>query len=139
MASKLLNLSSSPVPRYFIFAFLVVLLFDINSVAIAEDPLAQQAVTHTLERIKKQTGVGAVAYALVENNDIIAMGGIGEYGLDNKRPVTEASMFRVGSITKTFTSLAVMRLVEQGKLQLDQSVKTIALISRSTTPGQKHL
>jgi len=92
-----------------------------NTVSANENSLTQQLV-----RIKQQTGVGAVAYALVENNNIVATGGIGKYGLKNTLPVTETSLFRIGSITKTFTSLAVMRLVEQGKLQLNDAVKTFS-------------
>lgn len=104
-----------------IFSLLVTFLFfTTNPVAAKENSLRQQ-----LEHIQKQTGVGAVGYALVENNDIIATGGIGQYALNNTRPVTSTSLFRVGSITKTFTALAVMHLVGQGKLQLDQAVKDV--------------
>jgi CubicO group peptidase (beta-lactamase class C family) len=108
--------------RNFIYIFLsACILFLVNSVAADESPLRQQ-----LERIKQQTGIGAVAYALVENNKIVATGGIGKHGHNNALPVSETSLFRVGSITKTFTSLAVMRLVEQGKLQLDEAINTYA-------------
>ena len=121
----------SQLQRHFIFSFLVVTFLtssalpDADAVAAVENPLAQQLIIQQLENIKKQTGIGAVAYALVENNEIVATGGIGEYSIENSRPVTEDSLFRIGSITKTFTSLAVMHLVEQGKLQLDQTVKTL--------------
>jgi len=112
--------------RHCIFALQAVCLFITSNQAAAQQyPPNQQPVIQHLERIKKQTGIGAVSYALVEGNTIVATGGIGEYGLDNKRPVTEASLFRVGSITKTFTSLAVMHLIEQGDLQLDQVVKSV--------------
>lgn len=108
MASSLSNL---------VVCFCLVISFP---VAANENPLIQQ-----LERIKRQTGIGAVSYALVEGNKVIATGGMGEYGVDNKRPVTENSLFRVGSITKTFTALAVMHLVEQDKLELNQAVKML--------------
>ncbi len=117
----------SQLKRNFIYTFLTACLLllltssSANSVAAVENPLTQQ-----LERIKQQTGIGAVAYALVENNNIVATGGIGQYGHNNALPVTETSLFRIGSITKTFTSLAVMRLVEQGKLQLDEAIKRYA-------------
>ena len=105
-----------------IYTFLAAcLLLYTNTVAAEANPLTQQ-----LARIQQQTGIGAVAYALVENNRILATGGIGTYGVNSVRPVTETSLFRIGSITKTFTSLALMRLVEQGKLQLDEPVKKLA-------------
>ena len=106
--------------RVTIFSLLITFLFfTVNPVAAKEDLLQQ------LKHTQKQTGVGAVAYALVENHRIIATGGIGQYALDNTRQVTSTSLFRIGSITKTFTALAVMHLVEKGKLQLDQAVKNI--------------
>ena len=105
----------------FVFSF-AVYIFPVTTHAFAkENTLRQQ-----LETIKQQTGVGAVTYALVENDRIIATGGIGQYSSDNKREVTEDSLFRVGSITKSFTSLAVMKLIEQNKLQLDQAIKKLA-------------
>jgi CubicO group peptidase (beta-lactamase class C family) len=97
------------------------LLLFTNAAATQTTPITQQ-----LARVKQQTGIGAVAYALVEDSKIVATGGIGTYGKNNERPVTENSLFRIGSITKTFTSLAVMRLLEQGKIQLDVPIKTLA-------------
>jgi len=37
-----------------------------------------------------------------------------------RTPVTEDTVFRVGSMTKTFTAVAVMQLVERGRLELDR-------------------
>ena len=45
--------------------------------------------------------------------------GFGVTNLENPLPVTPQTLFQVGSITKTFTTLAAMRLVEQSKLDLD--------------------
>ncbi len=39
--------------------------------------------------------------------------------IDQQKPVNQQSVFRAYSITKTFTSLAIMQLVESGKLKLD--------------------
>jgi CubicO group peptidase (beta-lactamase class C family) len=104
-----------------VYTFLAACLLLYTNTAYAQTNL----LTQQLARIQQQTGIGAVAYALVENNRILATGGIGTYGENNAKPVTETSLFRIGSITKTFTSLAVMRLVEEGKLQLDAPVKTL--------------
>lgn len=48
----------------------------------------------------------------------------GVTSIENPLPVTEETLFQIGSTTKTMTALAVMRLVEEGKLTLDEPVKT---------------
>jgi CubicO group peptidase (beta-lactamase class C family) len=75
--------------------------------------------------IKKKTHIGAVSYALIEGDQIVAVGGLGQKSLQDKTPVTADSVIRVGSITKTFTAIAMMKLVEQNKLKLDQPVKDL--------------
>ena len=50
--------------------------------------------------------------------------GFGVTSLENPLPVTDHTLFQIGSITKTFTALAVMQLVDQGKINLDASVQT---------------
>lgn len=39
--------------------------------------------------------------------------------IDSEMPITEDTVFRIGSITKTFTSIAIMQLWEQGLVDLD--------------------
>lgn len=50
--------------------------------------------------------------------------GFGVTNLENPLPVNAQTLFQVGSITKTVTALAAMRLVEQGKLNLDDPLRT---------------
>ncbi len=50
-------------------------------------------------------------------------GGSGVTHVDNPLPVTNETIFQIGSITKTVTATMTLRLVEQGKLDLDERVK----------------
>jgi CubicO group peptidase (beta-lactamase class C family) len=50
--------------------------------------------------------------------------GFGVTSVDNPLPVDENTLFQIGSNTKTYTGTAVMRLVEAGKLALDEPVRT---------------
>lgn len=52
-------------------------------------------------------------------------GGLGVTSIDNPLPVTETTLFQVGSITKTFTATLIMRLVDQEELTLDTRVREI--------------
>ncbi|WP_394618002.1 serine hydrolase domain-containing protein [Lentzea sp. JNUCC 0626] len=48
----------------------------------------------------------------------------GVTSVENPLPVTEDTLFLLGSITKTYTATAIMRLVEQGRVELDAPVRT---------------
>ncbi len=69
----------------------------------------------------------------------------GVTSIENPLPVTADTLFQVGSITKTFTALLVMQLVEQGKLDLDATVQSylpdfrVANIDSSTRATIRHL
>ncbi|MBZ0278796.1 MAG: beta-lactamase family protein, partial [Anaerolineae bacterium] len=54
----------------------------------------------------------------------VAVMGFGVTNADHPLPVTDETLFQVGSVTKTFVGTAVMRLVEMGKLALDATVQT---------------
>jgi CubicO group peptidase (beta-lactamase class C family) len=63
---------------------------------------------------------GAVAGLLVGDDRYIAAHGV--TNVEYPRPASSATLFQVGSITKTFTSAAVMVLVQEGLLALDDPV-----------------
>jgi CubicO group peptidase (beta-lactamase class C family) len=50
--------------------------------------------------------------------------GFGVTNIDNPLPVDEDTLFQIGSTTKTFTATAVMRLIEQGTLSLDEPIRS---------------
>ncbi|NJM07179.1 beta-lactamase family protein [Candidatus Gracilibacteria bacterium] len=52
------------------------------------------------------------------------LSGFGVTSLPNPLPVTPETIFQVGSITKTFVATAVMALVEQGKVALDEPLRS---------------
>src|SRR5512138_126583 len=51
--------------------------------------------------------------------------GFGVTSLANPLPVTPETLFQIGSITKTMLATAAMRLVEQGRLELDRPVRAV--------------
>lgn len=50
--------------------------------------------------------------------------GLGTLNVDTGAPVAPGSIFQIGSISKVFTTTAVMRLVEAGKIELDAPIST---------------
>ncbi|MCI2426631.1 beta-lactamase family protein [Candidatus Acetothermia bacterium] len=53
-----------------------------------------------------------------------AAAGFGVTNVDHPLPVTDKTLFQIGSITKTFTGTAIMQLIEKGKLDLNATVRT---------------
>ena len=54
----------------------------------------------------------------------MATAGFGVTNVDHPLPVTDETLFQIGSVTKTYVGTAVMRLAEMGKLDLDATVRT---------------
>ena len=60
--------------------------------------------------------------------------GFGITSVDRPRPVDADTLFQIGSITKTVTGTVLMRLIEDGRLQLDEPVRTWLADSRLPDP-----
>jgi CubicO group peptidase (beta-lactamase class C family) len=67
-------------------------------------------------------GLAGVAVAVTQGNEVIHTGGYGH--TSDGDPVTEDTLMRIGSVSKSFTSLAVMQLVDAGEVALDEPVTT---------------
>lgn len=65
--------------------------------------------------------IPGAAIAVVDG-DSVAAEGFGARTLENNTPVTEDTLFGIGSCTKPFTATAIMQLVEDGELALDDPV-----------------
>jgi CubicO group peptidase (beta-lactamase class C family) len=67
--------------------------------------------------------IAGVSVAMVKSGRTILAKGYGFADLENDVPATAETVYRIGSITKQFTSAAIMRLVEQGKVSLDDTLQ----------------
>ncbi|MEE6258279.1 serine hydrolase domain-containing protein [Plantactinospora sonchi] len=74
-----------------------------------------------LRRHMTDTRTPGFAYAIVQGDRVV---GQGAWGVDGDgRRITVDTPFVLGSVTKSFTGLAVMQLVEAGRVELDQPVR----------------
>src|SRR5688572_30829153 len=63
---------------------------------------------------------GAILAA--KNGEVVAAIGVGHADLNAAHPNTPATLFEIASVTKQFTAAAIMRLVQDSKLKLDDSI-----------------
>jgi D-alanyl-D-alanine carboxypeptidase len=64
-----------------------------------------------------------VSVAIVKRGKTVLAKGYGYADLENDVPATAETVYRIGSITKQFTAAGIMRLAEQGKLSLDDTLQ----------------
>src|SRR6266700_2098108 len=84
------------------------------------------AVATSLESIIRQEmedkQLPAFSIALVDGNQIVWAQGFGYQDPDHKIPATAQTVYRVGSVSKLFTDIGIMQMVEAGKINLDAAV-----------------
>jgi CubicO group peptidase (beta-lactamase class C family) len=76
-----------------------------------------------VERVMKDWKVQGMAVAIVYKDKVILSKGYGYRNVDQKLPVTDETLFAIGSCTKAFTAAGVCLLEEDGKLDLDKPVR----------------
>jgi CubicO group peptidase (beta-lactamase class C family) len=90
---------------------------------------AQQSIQKKLkgfdayvEQAMKDWKVPGLAIAIVQDTSIVFAKGYGYRDVENKKPVTENTLFAIGSCTKAFTAAAIGKLVDDGIVDLDEPV-----------------
>ena len=85
-------------------------------------PAVAEQIDQAAARVLESTGVPSASIAIVEGGRLAYARAYGKAQLSPERKATSAMQYSVGSISKQFTAAAVMLLVEQGKLTLDDPI-----------------
>jgi len=72
-----------------------------------------------INRMLKEWNVPGVSISVVEKNKVLLTKGYGVKDMENKKPVTENTLFAIGSCTKAFTASLVNYLIKDFSLDLD--------------------
>jgi len=99
--------------------FILLLLFHING--FAQSVKAEAAI----QLIMQETNTVGISVAVVKNNKIIYTHSFGLKDLETQQPLTDDCIFRIASISKSFSATAIMQLVEAGKVSLDDDVSML--------------
>jgi len=79
----------------------------------------QNIIAELFKEYADSNHLPGVAYGIVADGKLLYSGNIGYTDIDKKIPVTSSSLFRIASMSKSFTAMAILKLRDEGKLNLD--------------------
>jgi CubicO group peptidase (beta-lactamase class C family) len=89
-------------------------------------PKTLEELQKAMKDVVEKNHVTGAGVALVSNGQLLWCGGIGKADLSANRDVTCETEFRVGSISKTFVALALLKLEEEGRINLYARLQDVA-------------
>ncbi len=99
---------------------------DTGNIAARQDYAAlAAALTQVIQQELAQKQLPALSIALVDGHEIVWAQGFGYADPKKKTPATAETVYRVGSLSKLFTAVGVMQLVERGQLNLDAPIEKV--------------
>lgn len=108
---------------------LIICIFSILAavyVQASNNPKTLEELKIAIEKVRVETGLTGLGIAIVNKNGPMWIAGLGEADKSKHKPVTQDTLFRIGSTSKMFVALSVLQLVEQGKLHLDGKLSDLA-------------
>ena len=82
---------------------------------------SQAAIRAALDAQRQQLHIAGLAYAVVVDDKVVVLEGMGQRDVARKLPATPDTIFPIGSCTKSFTAMAAGIAVDEGKLSFDDS------------------
>src|SRR5882724_891161 len=107
--------------KYISFLIVPLLFSGYATPGFAKDLSFEAGATRRLSEVTKGDNSG-VAVLVARDGKVVFQGGFGLADIAKKTPITPETKFRIGSVSKQFTAAAVLKLAEQGRLTLDDSL-----------------
>ncbi len=106
-----------------ILALLVLTLHNTNAQSLRDTVRLEGFIDGMIETHLRDKHIAGATISIVQDGKVLLAKGYGFSDVKKQTPVSaDASLFRIGSISKMFTWISVMQLVSQGKLKLDEDV-----------------
>ena len=110
--------------KNFVLVSLIILFALTFSNVTAQESSSQieEKIDPLIQDVMKSYDLPGLAIAIVKDNKIVYAKAFGVKNLKTKEPITTKSLFHMASVSKPFSATAIMQLVEQGKVKLDEPV-----------------
>lgn len=86
------------------------------------DSATLSRINAIVEKVRSSTGLPAISIAIAKNEKLVFKKAYGMADKSTNTPATTSSRFRIASVSKPITAIAIMKLVEANKLSLDAKV-----------------
>lgn len=86
------------------------------------DNPALEPLDRMMERVMKSLQLTGATVGVVKDEKLVYTKGFGYADKENKKLVEPSSLFRIGSVSKLVTAIAILKLVDEGKIGLDDFV-----------------
>ena len=92
-----------------------------------------------LSTLMDEQSLVGVSVSLVQDQKLVYSKGFGFADFENRYPATKETNYRVASITKLFTSIALMQLVEERKINLSTAVTDVVPELKKIQSNEYHV
>lgn len=109
--------------RVLVLALVLALVFSSSALAAdkAEGPALEEAALAAAQTAMTASGAESISWALWADGEVVLSGDLSA-GKGPQQGAVPGGVYGIGSVSKMFTTVAVMQLAEQGKLSLDAPV-----------------
>ena len=94
-----------------------------EAVALADYGRVKETIADLIKSEMRKNDVVGLSIALVDDQRVVWAQGFGYADEEKKIAATPETIYRAGTLTRLFTTAAVMQLAEQGKLDIDRPLK----------------
>ena len=111
------------------FSLVLAALLVVISCAFAAEkdttlaPAERAQIEKAVSAFMTANSVPGISVAVVQNGQSVWSAGFGMSDLEDSAPATSSTLYRLGSISKSITAVAILQLYERGKLDLDAPVQ----------------
>ena len=107
--------------------FFVAALLAFSTAFAQQAPIDQtaalQKIKTEIDQNRQKLYIPGASLAIIKDDNVILLTGLGYKDLANKKPVTPDTLFAIGSSTKAFTSMLMAMAVDEGKVKFTDSPK----------------
>jgi CubicO group peptidase (beta-lactamase class C family) len=101
------------------------LMLTALTVIIASCSTPEKNAEKEIDLFMKKSGTVGLSVAVVRDNKIIYTGAFGKSNIENNTPLKSDDIFRIASISKSFTTTALLTLAERKLITLEQDVSDL--------------